>query len=192
MKKLIKLMLTVLLVLIIGCIGTGILIYSYGKNARPEKSDCIIVLGCQVYGTVPSPFLKSRLMEGIRLYNQGFGRYIIVSGAMGPGEDITEAQAMKDYLVQNGINPSAIIMEDKASSTYDNIINSKDLMDKYNLKSAVIVSNSYHLKRASLIAEKSGIKGSYSGVFVDDYRLHEIKGFLREIPALLKYYVMGR
>lgn len=169
----------------------GASIFLYGQSVKPEKSDCIIVLGCQVYGTVPSPFLKSRLEEGLRLYNQGYGSFIIVSGGKGAGEDITEALAMRDYLVSRGVSQSSVIMESDSASTYQNIINSKRVMNNCNLKSAVIVSNSYHLRRISLIAEKESLKASYSGIFVPEYKGKELKGFLREIPALLKYYITG-
>lgn len=78
----------------------------FGARARPSASDCAIVLGCGLYGTAPSPFLMARLDEGARLYREGYANRIIVSGGKGPGEDITEADAMKDYLVERGV-PSA-------------------------------------------------------------------------------------
>lgn len=126
---------------------TGFQIIFFGENAEPEKSDCIIVLGCRVYGTTPSPFLVWRLNRGLALYNSGYGKYIIVSGGKGTGENISEAEAMKRYLVSKGIDGSKIIMEDKSASTMANLINSKKAMDEMGFKSAVIVSNKYHLKK---------------------------------------------
>ncbi|HBM80880.1 MAG TPA: YdcF family protein [Clostridiaceae bacterium] len=189
MKKIICALLYILSFFVAVAIFTGIKIYSFGVKAMAVRSDCIIILGCRVYGTLPSPFLNARLDEGVRLYSQGFGQYIIVSGGRGNGELITEAEAMKRYLLSRGIDESKIIIEDDSISTVQNIKFSKQKMDEYNLKTAVIVSNKYHLKRASIMAADKKIRASYSGVFVRDYYGREIFGFLREIPAVIKYVI---
>lgn len=88
-----------------------------GFRARPSVSDCIIILGCGLYGSTPSPFLMARLDEGIRLFREGYAHRIIVSGGRGPGENITEAEAMKDYLVAAGVPGADIITEGESTST---------------------------------------------------------------------------
>lgn len=179
----------------IGVLAVLVIIFAFqviyfGQSAKPEKSDCIIVLGCKVYGSTPSPFLIWRTDEGLRLFKEGYGKYLIVSGGKGEGESISEAEAMKRYLVSKGVDSSKIILEDKSASTMANLINSKSIMEKKNLKTAIIVSNKYHLKRASLMAAGEGIKASYSGVFVKTYKSDEFVGYLREVPALMKYYFL--
>ncbi|WAM30757.1 YdcF family protein [Caldicellulosiruptor naganoensis] len=165
-----------------------LIIIFFGVNSKPKKSDAIIVLGCAVYGDFPSPFFKARLDEALRLYNKGYGRYIIVSGGKGLGENISEAEAGKEYLSARGVPSEFILIENKSFSTYENLLFSKKLMNKYSLKSAVIVSNKFHLKRASIIAKKVGIKASFSGVYVGQYLYEEVHGFLREVPAVLYTY----
>lgn len=192
MKKLIKVLSYLIAAGAIICMVTGINIKAFGKNSKPVKADCIIVLGCQVYGTTPSPFLKGRLNEGIRLYNEGYAKYIIVTGGKGSGEDISEAEAMKIYLIANGVDESSIIMEDKSMSTMQNLKNSKEIMNSKGFKRAIIVSNEYHLKRTSIMAKRNKIEASYSGVYISKYPSFELKGFLREIPALLRLYILGR
>lgn len=162
----------------------------FSLKAKAVKSDCVIILGCSVYGTSLSPFLQWRTQEGLRLYKEGMADKIIVSGAQGPGEDISEAEAMKRYLLAKGVPTNHILMEDKSRSTMANLINSKAIMKEQGYKSAVIVSNKYHLKRASLMAEEQGINASYSGVFVTPYKSHEIAGYIREMPAIVKYYII--
>ncbi|EKS4343086.1 hypothetical protein B2H94_13095 [Clostridium sporogenes] len=177
----------ILAILIITILASKIIYF--GVKSQPQKSDCIIILGCKVKGNDPTPFLQWRLDEGLRLYNEGYGKYIIVSGAKGPGENISEAEAMEKYLVEKGVDKNFIILEDKSKNTLENIKFSKKKMEDNNLKSSIIVSNKYHLKRAELLCQKEGIKASYSGVFVKPHMSHEIVGFFREIPALLVYYV---
>jgi uncharacterized SAM-binding protein YcdF (DUF218 family) len=188
LKKIKYLILIIILVIII--IEADIV--SFGLRHKPIKSDCIIVLGCSVYGTNPSPFLQSRLMQGINLFKQGYAEHIIVSGGMGPGEDISEAEAMKKYILSKGLKEEDIIMEDRSKTTMENLSFSKEKMKERNFNSAIIVSNKYHLKRISLMAKKLGLNGSYSGVFLKQYKSFEVKGFIREVPAIIKYYILKR
>jgi uncharacterized SAM-binding protein YcdF (DUF218 family) len=177
---------------VIYCAALGTLISAFGIFTKPQKSDCIIILGCQVRGETPSRFLIERTDKAIELYNNGYAKYIIASGGKGPGEDISEAEAMRRYMLSKGIDESAIIMEDKSASTLENLHNSKAIMDKMGLGNAVVISNKYHLKRASVMAKRAGIEGCYAGIFVPRYILNEIMGFLREIPAITRLYILGR
>lgn len=188
--KIRKVCIFAIIAFIVTVVLTALDIIYFGNTAAPRKSDCIIVLGCRVYGSTPSEFLVSRVEKGFELYKNGYGKYIIVSGGKGSGENISEAEAMKRYLISKGMDSSKILMDDKSASTIANLINSKSIMKKNNLKTAVIVSNKYHLKRASLMAEHEGIDSSYSGVFVTSHKYDEIVGYIREIPALVKYFVI--
>jgi len=166
-------------------------IVSFGFTEKPKKSDAIIVLGCAVYGDTPSPFFKERLEEALKLYKEGYGRYIIISGGKGPGESISEAEAGKRYFLEKGVASKNILLDNKSFSTYENLLFSKEIMEKNSLKTAIIVSNKFHLKRASVIAKRIGIDASFSGVFVKEYVGDEVYGFLREVLALLYTYLRG-
>ncbi|MGJ7045762.1 YdcF family protein [Thermoanaerobacterium thermosulfurigenes] len=189
MKLLIKITALLITFVLLLNIIAELQVITFAYNAKPVKSDAIIVLGCAVYGKNPSPFFKERLNEAIRLYKKGLGKYIIVSGGKGPGEDVSEAEAGKEYLLKNGIPYNTILKDDKSYSTLQNLENSKKIMDEKSLKTAIIVSNKFHLKRASIIAKEAGINASYSGVFVKRYIYEEVYGFLREAPALLYMYL---
>lgn len=189
MKLLIKITALLISFVVILNIIAEIQVITFAYNAKPIKSDAIIVLGCAVYGKNPSPFFKERLNEAIKLYKEGLGKYIIVSGGKGLGEDISEAEAGNGYLLKNGIPDNTILKDDKSYSTLQNLENSKKIMDQKSLKTAIIVSNKFHLKRASIIAKEAGINASYSGVFVKRYFYEEVYGFLREAPALLYMYL---
>ncbi|WP_125152513.1 YdcF family protein [Clostridium rectalis] len=170
----------------------GLTIYNFAHNSKVQKSDCIVVLGCSVYGETPSPFLKWRTDEAYRLYKEGYGKYIIASGGKGPGENISEAEAVRRYLMEKGMDEKNIIKEEASTSTMENLDNCKDIMDNMKFNTAIVVSNNYHLKRASLMTKKVNIKASFSGVYVTPYKSHETYGFIREIPALLKFYILRR
>src|SRR5690554_6073468 len=87
-----------ILMVAIFCTLYGLIVYN-GNNSMPQPSDCIIVLGCMLWDRQPSPILARRLDKGAQLYNDGYGRYIIVSGGQGPGETLAEAEAMEEYLI---------------------------------------------------------------------------------------------
>ncbi|GAA0740980.1 YdcF family protein [Clostridium oceanicum] len=190
MKKFLKVssIIIIIFIIILGIIGINI--KSFGNKSKPHKSDCVIVLGCSVYGKTPSPFLVERVKEGLKLVKEGYADYIIVSGGKGPGEDISEAEAMKRYLLKKGLKENQIIKEDKSLTTMDNLTNSKKVMNEKGFNSTIIVSNKFHLKRASLMAKKVDLDASYSGVYVKEYESHETYGFLREIPAVIKFYIL--
>lgn len=164
--------------------GLAAAVALFGLCARPSPADCIIVLGCRVYGTVPSPFLVARLDEGVRLYKEGYGRRMVVSGGQGAGEDITEALAMKRYLLTQGVAQDHIIMEGESTSTEENLRFSFAKMRQNNLQTAVLVSNKYHLLRATLIGKRLGMPHTCSGVFVSAHVMTEAKGFLRELAGI--------
>jgi len=184
MRKFSRILLYSMVILIFIFVITEASIIVFGISAKPKKSDCIIVLGCAVYGNFPSPFFRERLNKAFELYKKDYARYIIVCGAKGAGENISEAEAGKRYLIGKGVLPEFILKEDRSFSTYENLLNAKRIMNRRGFKSAIIVSNMFHLERAYLIAKKLKINASVSGVYVQQYSYEEYKGFIREIMAL--------
>lgn len=135
-------------------------IITTGYYATPEPSDAIIVLGAKLIGAEPSTMLRLRLEEALKLYRQNYASTIIVSGARGPDEDISEAEAMRYYLIQNGIPADRIVIEDQSFNTYQNLANSKKLMRELGLEKAIIVSNASHIRRALILARNVGLEAS--------------------------------
>ena len=124
----------------------------------PEKgADWIIVLGAQVRGTYITNSLKRRLDAALS-YLEGSPRSrVIVSGGMGPGEDITEAEAMAGYLIKCGVPQERIFLEDCSTSTRENLRFSRKYTDAERDRVG-IVTNDFHIYRSSLIARQEGYK----------------------------------
>ena len=167
---------------------TGGVIAQSAEGTEAPEADYLIVLGCQVNGTVPSRMLRQRLDAALDYLNTYPDSIAIVSGGMGPGERITEAACMHDYLTAAGIDPARIILEDRATSTMENLRFSRSLMDDSG--SAAIVSNEFHLYRAGQMAATLGIDAALIPADTE-FPILTASYFLREIFAVWKYFLLG-
>ena len=167
---------------------TGGTIARSAEGAENPEDDYLIVLGCQVRGTVPSRMLRQRLDAALDYLNDHPDTAAIVSGGMGPGEDITEAECMYAYLTAAGIDPSRILQEAQATSTMENLRFSLALMEPSS--TAAIVSNEFHLYRAGQMAQKLGLEASLVPASTE-YPILLASYFLREIFAVWKFHLFG-
>lgn len=124
---------------------------------RKRGADYIVVLGCGVIGTRVTPLLAARIEKGMELLRYNPGAMLILSGGKGPGEDISESEAMTAYAVAAGVGHGKILMEEKSVSTWENLQFSRQLMEGEKPE-IIIVTTSYHVFRALLLARKQGMK----------------------------------
>lgn len=159
-------------------------------HAVPEKDvDYLVVLGAQVRGTRVTKSLARRL-DAAYEYAAGHEKVIvIVSGGQGTGEDISEAEAMERYLLDAGLPEKRIIMEDKSTTTKENLIFSREKIDNPNA-SVGVVTNNFHVYRAMKLAEKSGYK-DVQGLAGKSDNVLFINYMVREAFAILKEYLVG-
>ena len=150
--------LSVLILVVVGwCIYNSARMIMAYKN-YPDKETTVVVLGCKVNGEHPSKMLRHRLEAAFDYRSEKEEITCIVSGGKGPDEKISEAECMYNYLVELGINSDRIIIEDKSTSTYENIKFSYEIIERMNLpRDITIVTDGFHEYRASIIAKKQGI-----------------------------------
>ena len=118
-------------------------------------SDVAIVLGAAAYHNGAwNPCLVARVQRGVKLLQAGTVKTLILSGGVDIEDGASEAAVMREIALRAGADPAALLLERKATSTAENLEFSQALMRREGLKSAVIVSDPYHLPRASLIARK--------------------------------------
>ena len=125
--------------------------------AIENEADYVIVPGCQVVGIYLSVPLIRRVNTAVDYLNKHPNTKVIVTGGQGPGENITEAEAMRRYLTEKQIDKDRILMEDKARNTKQNFQFSNELYDLTE-KKIVIVTTDYHIFRSKAIAKKLGCK----------------------------------
>lgn len=130
---------TIILALSVFIIVEGLIVHET-KNTKISSSDFIIVLGARLNGDTPAKLLTYRLETALAYHQKYPQTKIIVSGGKGNGENISEARAMKNYLVDKGIDKDLIIEENQSTNTSENIIYSKRLMDSFNKKNIKLQS----------------------------------------------------
>lgn len=168
---------------------TGLMIYA--KEKSPKKTDAVIVLGCKVNGEEPSKMLKRRLDAAKIFLSENDDVICIVSGGKGDDEKISEAQAMKNYLVEKGIDASRIIMEDKSVNTYENLENSCKILEEMGIgKNIAIVTDGFHQYRAGFIAKKFEFEPSALNAVTDFYNFTLTPTYyVREWMAITNEYI---
>lgn len=124
---------------------------------KNRNADYIVVLGAGIIGTRVTPLLAARIDRGIALLYCNPNAVLIMSGGQGSGEDISESEAMAAYAVEKGVNREKIIIESKSVSTQENLLFSRELMDKEKPE-IIIVTTSYHVLRALLRARQQRMK----------------------------------
>lgn len=128
-------------------------------HSPPSGSSTVIVLGCKVKGEVPSLMLGQRISAACRYLEANSDSVCIASGGKGADELISEAECIKRVLVEKGIAEERIILEDKSTSTDENIRFSIEKMKENGISGSVtIVTNEFHQLRAGMIAEKYGLE----------------------------------
>lgn len=156
-KLLLTCQVTLAICLCWGIFATGCM--AFGARSVPPTQATVVVLGCQVKGDVPSLSLQRRIEAAYSYLEKNPQSTCIASGGQGGGENISEAEAIRNALVEMGIAPERILLEDKSVSTEENIKFSLEIINKNNLnKDLAIVTDGYHQFRARLLAKRMDIE----------------------------------
>lgn len=164
------------------------LIISKINSKCDKKVDYVIILGAQVRGEVITKSLAKRLDVAYDYLKESENSKVICTGGQGKGEDISEAYAMKKYLIQKGIKEDRIILEDQSTSTYENLKFSLDII-KDKDASIAIATNNFHVYRAIHLAKYIGFKDVHGLAGDSDHKLF-INYMVREGIALFKEIIV--
>jgi uncharacterized SAM-binding protein YcdF (DUF218 family) len=127
------------------------------EDDHAAHADVILLLGCRALqdGT-PTPCIRARSRHAASLYKQGLAPRIIASG--GPSlSGPAEAGVMANLLREDGVPEAAIIQEDRSHNTIQNVLYSLQIMRERGWRTAVLVTEPYHINRAQIIARDSGL-----------------------------------
>lgn len=135
------------------------------KHNPVYDKDFVIILGSRIKpdGSLTN-LLKGRVDRALEFAKNQKAEtkkdiYYVPSGGQGPDEIMAEAEAIKNYLIENGVDESRIIVEGKSTSTHENIMFSKNKIDEINKDGKVAFSTTnYHVFRTGVVANEQGIE----------------------------------
>jgi uncharacterized SAM-binding protein YcdF (DUF218 family) len=157
----------------------------YGRITRPRHADAVVVLGAGLNGTEPTPLLAARVDRGIamlrELQDAGEEVTLVLSGGQGADEEIAEAEAMARYAEKAGVPREQMVLEDRSTTTEENLRNTRDLLGKD--ARLVVVTSNYHALRAAELTEHLGLDARVVGARTASYFVPA--GFLREFVAVI-------
>lgn len=122
-----------------------------------QPADVILVLGAAEYRGRPSPVLRARLDHALELYDQKLSSRIMTTGGAGGDPVFTEGGVGRAYLISHGVPSEAIIAETEGESTIESLTMANEIMRRMGLRSAIVVSDGYHIYRVKRVLQALGI-----------------------------------
>lgn len=151
--------------------------------------DVLLILGCRVKGDTPEETLQMRINRAAEYLKDNKNVVAIACGGIvHPDQTKSEAQAIYESLVENGVEGERIILEDKSTTTKENFLNAKKIIDSMGENLTVaLLSSEFHLLRASMLAKKCGL--DVTTIAAPSPQNLRTKNYIRELicfPELLK------
>lgn len=188
-------------------------VFSVGRKEPNADAEYVIVLGAQVRGETPTLVLNARIKAAAEYLNEYPDAIAIASGGKGSGESISEAEAIKRGLMRLGIAEERILLEDRSTSTAENLTYSAEVIQRYEAaqngmvrealdgedvagkilfvpKDVVLVTNDFHVYRGVRLAENLGYM-QVSGLGATDFFAVTIQYYVREFFAIVAENVRG-
>ncbi len=163
------------------------------QDARPS-SDAIVVLGSAQYNGVPSSIFEARLEHAAALWEDGVAPVVVTVGGKAAGDQFTEAEAGRDYLLDAGVPEEALVAVPEGVDTLESMRAVGTAFGEHGWSRAVLVTDPWHAMRAERMAEDAGMSVESSptrqGPAVQT-RTTQFRYILRETAAYLLYRVTG-
>jgi len=168
-------------------------------EAAPQPADAIVVFagGVGESGEAGGGYME-RVTQAVALYRAGYATRLVFSS--GYVFTLREAEVMKAVAVDNGVPASAIVLEEQATNTRENVTRTKQILDQHQWRSILLVSSPYHMRRAMLAWKKAAPEVSVVPAPVPQSQfythgwgasLEQIRGILHEYAALVDYWRKG-
>lgn len=171
-----------------GVILSARILWEGRSNAGGQR--VLLVLGCRVKGDVPSLALEKRVDSAYFYLLSNPDSVAILSGGQGRDENLSEALCMKRMLTQRGISANRLLLEDRSTSTYENVRFSRKYIEELGVKEIAVATSEYHQKRAKRICARFGLKAYAVSSKTAPVLLPTF--VLREIFALAKEYLLKK
>lgn len=170
-------------------LSVALSIVRYARVDETGPADCVIVLGAGTWEGEVSPVFEERLKHAVSLYRSGLAPKIILTGGLDPKNTIPDAEAARRWMENEGIPPEDLFLETRSRYTHENFLYAKEIMDREGMKTALIVSDPLHMKRAMLCCRDFRVDGRASPTPTSMIRSGRAKArfLLRETACFFAY-----
>ena len=144
-------------VLLVGWAAVVLAVAVQGARDQAATADAIVVLGAAQYNGRPSPVFRARLNHAAALYQRGLAPVVLVTGGVGAGEVLSEADVGRDYLARLGLPGNALIPLPAADDSYGSLTQVQRWFDGRESRRVLLVSDAFHMLRLRIIAGRRGL-----------------------------------
>lgn len=174
--------------------GTAVRVWYVARVDDRRPVDAVVVLGAAQYDGEPSSVLAARLRQAKELYDEKLAPRIVTTGGSRAGDEYTEAEAGRNYLIRRGVPPEDVVAVGEGTDTLGSLRAAAALAGREGWSSALVVSDPWHSLRARTMARDAGLEAwtspTRSGPVVQT-RETQARYIVRETAALL-YYTITR
>jgi len=139
-------------------LGSASMVLWHASRDRAASAEAIVVLGAAQYRGRPSPVLRARLDHAIGLYARGLAPRIVLTGGTAEGDTASEALVSRAYLLQAGVPDSVLLLENEGRTTSQSLTRVAQMLRARDLERVILVSDPFHVFRASLVARRHGLR----------------------------------
>jgi uncharacterized SAM-binding protein YcdF (DUF218 family) len=177
----------------VAVIGLALDILIYAGQTDTEPADAAIVLGAAVYDDAPTPVFEERLRHAVALYQSGQVKVLVMTGGHGPGDELAESEAGRDWAVANGVPAEAVLIETQSHTTRQNFTFALPVLAERGIRRVLVVSDPLHMRRAVRMATDLGLDAHPSPTPTSRYQSlgTQIPMLAREVWFTLNYLATG-
>lgn len=189
-RNILKIFLFLIAILLIGFSVLIVKIYNQSGIDEARRVDGIVVLGASQWSGNPSPIFKSRLDHAFNLYKNNYASRIVLTGGVGKDELVSESLVGKNYLIQKGVEESAIYIEEQGCTSWQSLNQVAQITKDQNLDSVILVSDGFHMMRLKKMSKDLNIKSLASPAknsLIAKNKMVEFKYILREAVVYIAY-----
>jgi len=159
-RRLVTILVCASVLSLVALVGLGVWLERWGRVERARPSDAVVIFGAKVRadGTA-SPLLRGRTRRAYALWRRGLAPLIVCTGGVGenpPAESVLEARLLEGW----GVPPSAILREERSTSTRENALFGAKLL--HPSASVIGVSDPFHLFRCRRDLQGAGLRATTS------------------------------
>lgn len=185
---------TIAVLLGLGILGMLLVVAIYRESRSNDSgpAEAIVVMGAAQFNGIPSAVFQARLDTARRLFEEGAAPLIVVSGGKMAGDEFTEAEAGRNYLVNLGVPESVILLEHLSTDTEESLTNVAGVLEPLGITDILVVSDGFHLYRSALHARGNGLSPSGNAADaspIEQGTFLEFRYVLREAAAVAGHYL---